>query len=136
MANNLPQQKGGLMLYRKALIVLLLALISGCVDKAKNEELDKVYQQQLMSYNDQIRETDSRYNNLYERVYNDITLELVRLGDQITTEIWEKDKREIRQEEIILNELVDKRRELKIKIIEQFCSLPSWWTEEKASTEQ
>ena len=74
------------MLYRKALIVLLLALISGCVDKAKNEELDKVYQQQLMSYNDQIRETDARYNNLYERVYNDITLELVRLGDQITTE--------------------------------------------------
>jgi len=136
MANNLPQQKGGLMLYRKALIVLLLALISGCVDKAKNEELDKVYQQQLMSYNDQIRETDARYNNLYERVYNDITLELVRLGDQITTEIWEKDKREIRQEEIILNELVDKRRELKIKIIEQFGSLPSWWTEEKASTEQ
>jgi|OpeIllAssembly_1097287.scaffolds.fasta_scaffold19661_4 hypothetical protein len=124
------------MLYRKALIVLLLALISGCVDKAKNEELDKVYQQQLMSYNDQIRETDARYNNLYERVYNDITLELVRLGDQITTEIWEKDKREIRQEEIILNELVDKRRELKIKIIEQFGSLPSWWTEEKASTEQ
>jgi len=136
MANNLPQQKGGLVLYRKALIVLLLALISGCVDKAKNEELDKVYQQQLMSYNDQIRETDARYNNLYERVYNDITLELVRLGDQITTEIWEKDKREIRQEEIILNELVDKRRELKIKIIEQFGSLPSWWTEEKASTEQ
>ena len=123
-------------MYRKALIVLLLALISGCVDKAKNEELDKVYQQQLMSYNDQIRETDARYNNLYERVYNDITLELVRLGDQITTEIWEKDKREIRQEEIILNELVDKRRELKIKIIEQFGSLPSWWTEEKASTEQ
>lgn len=124
------------MLHRKALIVLLLALIFGCVDKAKNEELDKVYQQQLISYNDQIRETDSRYNNLYERVYNDITLELVRLGDQITTEIWEKDKRDIRQEEIILNELVDKRRELKIKIIEQFGSLPSWWTEEKASTEK
>ena len=124
------------MLHRKALIVLLLALIFGCVDKAKNEELDKVYKQQLISYNDQIRETDSRYNNLYERVYNDITLELVRLGDQITTEIWEKDKRDIRQEEIILNELVDKRRELKIKIIEQFGSLPSWWTEEKASTEK
>jgi predicted HicB family RNase H-like nuclease len=121
------------MLHRKTLIVLLLALILGCTPykewrKARKAEFEKVYQQQLISYNEQIREGVKIYHHNV-RVREDEARQDIALRAA-----QQQNARE--QQERSLNELVAKRRALKIKVIEQLGSLPEWWTEEKSITEQ
>jgi hypothetical protein len=42
--------------------------------------------------------------------------------------------KELNEQLLIIKELVNKRNELKIKVIEQFGSLPEWWVETKSLT--
>lgn len=118
------------MLYRKVFIVLLLALVLGCADKAK---LEQTYREQLKLYNDQIRDSSEGYVDLQSLVVRSAEMAMVEIQagglDGSSRRSYLRNKETYDQKNRSLNELVEKRNALKIKVIEQLGSLPAWWKE-------
>jgi DNA relaxase NicK len=117
------------MLHRKTLVVFLLALVFGCTEykewkKARRAELEKIYQQQLISYNDQINEEVKKW-------YSSGSL-MAKADDKYLNVFWAAQQRyALDQAERNINELMKKRSELKERIIEHLGYLPEWWTKTK-----
>jgi hypothetical protein len=111
-------------------------IAKGGTEKEKNKavtkykEIEKTYKEQLMLFNDQIHEENKKY-------YNSRSF-MAKVDDEGQDVVFRmaQQKKDTEQSDRSLKELVEKRRALKKKVIEQFGSVPSWWTETNSPTEE
>ena len=138
---------------KRFLLILLMALLFGCTEEAKDEgqnktinkvqkkivndpAQEKAYKEQLLSYNDQISARMEKIKAAFEEVNkSDETKDNGDANyDKIAPAI-NAHLNELTDEAKVINELVYKRNELKIKVIDQFGALPEWWVETKSLPE-
>ena len=103
------------------------------------DELEKAYKEQMEAYNSEISikqatlKIEQDASNRYLKLGHDaLPYGSTRMANSALVQYFESvKKRDGLQNEI--NDLKNKRRELKIKVLEKYQTLPEWWVEPDAA---